>query len=212
MPRITAERREERRQQIIQATLRCAIRLGLHHVTMAEVISESGLSAGAVYGYFATKDELLTAVADSKLGMLNGVFTEMLADGAAPSPGEVLERLGSQLAEAGTGPEGDATVVIVQAWGQAVQGGEFAELLRSRLEGIIELWAEVLRRQQRIGLLPPRTDVDGAARLLQATSAGMLLFRLVLGEPAPGSVQDAMQLLQGVPAPTTSTSASGNQA
>ena len=90
MPRITAERREERRQQIIQATLRCAIRLGLHHVTMAEVISESGLSAGAVYGYFATKDELLTAVADSKLGMLNGVFTEMLADGATCQRGAHL--------------------------------------------------------------------------------------------------------------------------
>ena len=61
MPRLTPERRAAQRQRIVDAARTAMLRDGLQATSMARVIEESGLSAGAIYGYFASKDELAAA-------------------------------------------------------------------------------------------------------------------------------------------------------
>jgi AcrR family transcriptional regulator len=62
MPRITDERREARREQVLEAARACLQEHGLEAVSMEMIIARSGLSTGAVYGYFKGKDELINAV------------------------------------------------------------------------------------------------------------------------------------------------------
>ena len=62
MPRITEERREARREQILEAARACLQEHGLEAVSMEMIIARSGLSTGAVYGYFKGKDEIINAV------------------------------------------------------------------------------------------------------------------------------------------------------
>jgi AcrR family transcriptional regulator len=52
MPRITDERREARRHQVLEAARACLAEHGLEAVSMEMIIARSGLSTGAVYGYF----------------------------------------------------------------------------------------------------------------------------------------------------------------
>ena len=59
MPRISPEKLEERRQQIRAAAARCFARKGIQATTMREIFAEAGLSAGAVYNYYKTKDDLI---------------------------------------------------------------------------------------------------------------------------------------------------------
>ena len=61
MPRITDERREARRQQVLDAARACLQEHGLEAVSMEMIIARSGLSTGAVYGYFKGKDEIISA-------------------------------------------------------------------------------------------------------------------------------------------------------
>lgn len=61
MPRITEKRRQAQRARIVAATQTCFLRRGIHQTSMQDIIRESDLSAGAVYGYFASKDELIVA-------------------------------------------------------------------------------------------------------------------------------------------------------
>ena len=61
MPKITEERRDARREQIIEAARACVQEHGLEAVSMEMIIAKSGLSTGAVYRYFAGKDEIMTA-------------------------------------------------------------------------------------------------------------------------------------------------------
>ncbi len=65
MPKISDERKLERSQQILDAARRCFIDKGFHRASMSDVIRESGLSAGAVYSYYSSKEELIAAVARS---------------------------------------------------------------------------------------------------------------------------------------------------
>jgi AcrR family transcriptional regulator len=55
---------EKRRRQILDAALACFARKGFHQTSMQEICSEAGLSAGALYRYFASKSELIVAIAE----------------------------------------------------------------------------------------------------------------------------------------------------
>jgi len=51
--------REKRRQQLIDATMKCIARKGMGSTTMGDVASEAGLSQGIVNLHFKSKDNLL---------------------------------------------------------------------------------------------------------------------------------------------------------
>ena len=51
---------EERRQQLIEAAIRCISNRGLGETTIATVAQDAGLSQGIINLHFKTKDGLLT--------------------------------------------------------------------------------------------------------------------------------------------------------
>ena len=57
MPRVSDEHLAARRQQILDAARACFLRNGFHATSMQDVIGEAGLSVGAVYRYFKSKNE-----------------------------------------------------------------------------------------------------------------------------------------------------------
>jgi len=92
MPKISEERREQRRAQIMAVAVRCFSRSGYHRTSMTDIIKESGLSAGAIYGYFSGKQDLIHAVARS---VMEGRFSELsaLSEGHVLTPAEIASNL-----------------------------------------------------------------------------------------------------------------------
>src|SRR5512142_1491997 len=99
MPRVTAEYRAGRRAEIVAVAARLFASDGFHATSMATIISESGLSAGAVYRYFRSKEELIGAVAETVLSAAEELFDELPAGGAAPSPTEAVTMMVDRLLE-----------------------------------------------------------------------------------------------------------------
>ena len=56
MPKVSEEYRTARRSEIARAALRCFARKGFDATSMADIIAESGLSAGAIYGHYKSKN------------------------------------------------------------------------------------------------------------------------------------------------------------
>ena len=56
------ERRQARQEQVLDAARACLQEHGLEAVSMEMIIARSGLSTGAVYGYFKGKDQIINAV------------------------------------------------------------------------------------------------------------------------------------------------------
>lgn len=69
------ETEEIRRQQILESAIRCISRWGYHQTTMDDIASEAGLSKGALYWYFKSKEDLLSDICrlqcDEHLQILN---------------------------------------------------------------------------------------------------------------------------------------------
>ena len=63
MPKVSDAYRQARRDEIVAATIRVLGRRGLRALTMADIIEESGLSAGSVYSHFKTQHEIIELAA-----------------------------------------------------------------------------------------------------------------------------------------------------
>ncbi len=63
MPKISDERRAERRDQILAAARRCFAEFGYEGATVARLESATALSRGAIFNYFASKEDLFLELA-----------------------------------------------------------------------------------------------------------------------------------------------------
>lgn len=62
MPKLSDSQQELRRTRILDAAEHCFARSGFHRTTMQEICKEAGVSAGALYLYFASKEALMEGI------------------------------------------------------------------------------------------------------------------------------------------------------
>ena len=64
MPRVAQAHLDARRQQIVDAARARFARQGFARTSMTDIVAESGLSTGAIYRYFRSKDKIVVAVCE----------------------------------------------------------------------------------------------------------------------------------------------------
>lgn len=179
MPRISQLRRDARRQQILDAALACFSGDGFHQTGMAAIVRRSGLSHGAVYGYFASKDDIIEALADDRHereAVLNAIGQPNC------DPIESLCRLVRAYAQSLSDPLGlAARRVGVHGWAEALRN----ERVHARvIEGIAApraLICGLVAQAQSKGLLSSELSADAVARSVIALFQGFVL-QVVWGE------------------------------
>ena len=154
MPKVKPETLALRREEILRAAENCFARQGFHQTTIQDVIKESGLSAGCIYGHFASKDELIQAISDSRHGRDSTLFA---AGGDTDDPLQGLRAvarafLGDLQKEAGL----RARRVGLQLWAEALRDDVIREQVASGIRQPITLIAEMLRRGQKARCDRPR--------------------------------------------------------
>jgi AcrR family transcriptional regulator len=123
MPKVSEQHRLDRRDEIVSAALRCFVRKGFQSTSMAEIISESGLSAGAIYGYFASKSEIVLAAATKIVGGRIVDLEELGRRDPMPDPTTMIRGLLQGLLESIGSPG-----ALVQVWGEAATDHELLAL------------------------------------------------------------------------------------
>jgi AcrR family transcriptional regulator len=179
MPKITAVQRETRRQQILAAALKCFSRDGFHNTTTADIVRESGVSQGTLYLYFATKDEIIVALADDR-HQGEAFLSAMAQSEQDPIEGLtlLLELHGESLDSPG---RIDARRVGIQGWAEALRN---PTVHASVTEGSSLVRKEIVRliaRGQRTGQIRPEIAPEAVARMLIALFRGLTL-EVSLGE------------------------------
>jgi AcrR family transcriptional regulator len=124
MPRISAARANEQRGRILDAALTCFAREGFHAATVQDIVEESGLSPGAIYGYFKGKTEIAMAIASERHAMERRRMEFALA---APDIDTGLRRLVEGFVlELRNPKEGDGAIC------RAALGGEHQSTIEAR--------------------------------------------------------------------------------
>lgn len=113
MPKVTEAHRTARRRQIAEAALRCFARNGFAATSMADIIAESGLSAGAIYSHYSSKDQLIELAVSE---LLDARFLEVAAaqtQEPLPPPGAIVRMLVTGILN-----QFGELQLLVQVWGQ----------------------------------------------------------------------------------------------
>jgi len=173
VPKITETKREERRQQILDAALRCFSRDGFHATTTADIVRESGLSQGALYLYFATKEDIVVALADDR--HQGEVFLNALAKSEQdPVQGLLLlvELYGRGLADP---RRADMRRVGIQGWAEALRNPRIHASVIEGFSSVRGAIAELIARGQQSGQIRSEVEPDAAARAMIAVFQGLVL-------------------------------------
>ena len=179
MPKVSEAHREARRRQILGAAMACFAREGFHRTSMQDIYAQSGLSAGAVYGYFESKDQIIEAIAGEASRLAQAVAASAPLDG----DGSVDELYGMFEAFLGGFEHFDLAQVeerirmALQIWTEALRNPRGWALQRENVEGVRGAFAKMVERGQASGQLDPELEPDAVARAMIALFQGLVLQR-----------------------------------
>lgn len=173
MPKISEMRRESRRDQILEAALACFSENGFHQTGMADIVRRSGMSHGAVYVYFPSKEDIIEALADDRHqreAILNSVVQN------AKNPIEGIYALVRAYAGWVSDPAGEARRRVgINGWAEALRSPRVHARVIDGIripQGVI---AELVGQAQRMELLSRDLSADAIARSLIALFQGFVL-------------------------------------
>ena len=181
MPRVTAAHEQVVRERIVNAALRVFGELGFHGATMQDVVRDSGLSVGAIYTWFKSKDDLFLAACDLASGRGFGELAARLAAGRT-----VAAKLAIAVGFYFDSAEGEAELpgnadFIVQAWSRADAEPAVREMLNRRREQLVLAGTMLVQEGIVRGELPRWVDAAAIARAYTVLLDGFLLTRMEQG-------------------------------
>lgn len=162
---------ENRQRQIADAALKIVAAHGLSRFTTAAIAHEVGITEGAIFRHFASKDEIVLAAIDR--------IEELFEEGAPSDEGEPLDRLRRFLEhrvrvvqENGGIPRLIFSDELTNAAGAA--GATKVQALRKKAATTIRRCLEQAREQ---GKIKKTLDLDGAALVVQGSIMALILGR-----------------------------------
>jgi AcrR family transcriptional regulator len=176
MPRISSERKAGRRAQIVSAARTCFARSGFHNTTLQDVFAEAGLSAGCVYNYFRSKDELMLTIAEERHDDERRLIAEA---SAMDDPVAALRQVAKTFADKYLKDDGlDKRRIALQTWAEAQVNPVIFSSVRVGMDGPRAQLAQLIRRGQAAKRLTSALDADAIAHTMIALFHGSVLQKL----------------------------------
>lgn len=169
--RLNDEQQTERRTRVLDAAQRCFAQDGFHRTTMQAIAAEAGISPGAVYLYFASKEALIVGIVERHRGELEAQFA------TAERSADVLQALrGIGRRHFVEGKQGDMQLMLT-IWAEAARSPAIAELCRQLELTVRANLRRVFEVAKARGIAAPGMDAEFAAELFQTTLQGMFKRR-----------------------------------
>jgi len=197
VPRISDERREARREQVLEAARACLQDHGLEAVSMEMIITRSGLSTGAVYGYFKGKDEIINAVVSEGTAQLGAELLPILTTLEPPPLPQLVEQVLGAIVGFGQHKKGDVDrlAVSLHGWSQSQSDPELKAATLGSYARLRGLFVDVVRRWQAAGTFDATADPEATAQLLTSIALGFVAQRALAGSADVSAHVAALQLL-----------------
>lgn len=180
MPRVSEAHLAARRQQILDAARTCFLRNGFHMTSMQDVIAEGGLSVGAVYRYFKSKNDIVEAIAEQYATQVSDLLVALVAD-PDRSLVDVMEGAVGVI-DVNIGPDGPMRLAV-QVWAEALRDDRVGEIAKRVYDRLRSNFVTVARRAAETGELPTDTDPEAAGSALFSLVIGYGLQKMLTGRP-----------------------------
>ncbi len=169
-----------RRLQILSVARECFLRDGFHATSMQDLLRATGLSAGAFYRYFPSKESIVVALAMVALSEISsGLDAESAAD--PPPLRDVLCRVIHAMERLDI--RHGTPRIAVQLWGEAQRNPELLKVMTEAFSSVVDWFEGVVAAQQAHGNLPS-ASARNMARALAGVVHGFWVQRALFGTHA----------------------------
>jgi AcrR family transcriptional regulator len=188
-----SERRAQTRARLLQAASRVYARRGFDGATLDELASEAGLTKGALYDHFGSKEKLLLALLDERLAAQidEQIALFDLSKETAERPRAGADRWMAHLEE-----DPDAFRLFVETWVHAQRDDE----LRARVAAGMDAWRATFKRlgsersadqQEAI----PEVLLEQVANVMLALGTGLGMVKLADPDSVSSDLLGAVNVL-----------------
>jgi AcrR family transcriptional regulator len=193
MPKVSQQYRDARRDQILAAARRCFLRDGFHATSMQDLFAEAGLSSGAVYSYFASKDDMILAIAEENMrGVVETIRTVATQRPDSSAGAAIAEALGMLQAEDARNGIGKLALIV---WAEALRNPSLAAQFAEMVMQIRADLTEFVRDRQRSEDLPGDAPADALAAAFISIVPGYILQLALLGPAGVDGIPGALRAL-----------------
>jgi AcrR family transcriptional regulator len=207
MPKLKPDIQRARREHILDAAETCFARAGFHRTTMHDICREAGVSPGALYVYFDSKEALIAGISERDRAEFAERF-EALA--AAPDFLEALKALGEQyfLEE-----PAHSHRMCIEIGLESTRNPRVGEIYQRVDRYIYESFARLFQKLKDEGRIAPAFDIPTVAKAFMVVADGMFWHRAI--DPAfdaRAAMPAVLQIIRGLlnPLPGSAAPAPGN--
>ncbi len=175
MPRVVPGYKEEAKRRIVSVALDVFAEKGYDQTTMEDIGNRLGVSKGALYLYFKSKEELFETICETRQRTLRRMLRASLKEGdLLASSLDFFNAITAQHSEYPIG-------LTFELISEAARNEKLKTILSEDYDKRLEILANFLQEQRSNGLLNDYVDVSSLAASLSALFNG-LIIALILGK------------------------------
>jgi AcrR family transcriptional regulator len=152
---------------------------GYTETTLAELIARSGLTKGAFYFHFSSKEQLALAVIEEK--QRQWIDSVVQAISAKPGAFDQLRAVAAALVNVHRDPSAFSVSRLTR---DLARVAAVSDVVRDHMRTWVSLVAGLIRQAQAEGDLPETVDADDLAAVLVATTDGLKDLGALIDSPA----------------------------
>lgn len=204
MPRVVPGYREEARSRILNAALAAFSEKGYDQATMEDIAHKLGVSKGALYLYFNSKEELFEKITEERQHNLRETLRASLKDGALV---EYTKKFFDAVIDQQDKYHISLTFEVIS---EAARNDALRAILLEDHDKCLRILSEFLHEQQEQGLIRDDVDVHSLSLGISALFNGLLMSR-ILGierKQIKGTWMEIINIICSAPVQARSLSAS----
>lgn len=186
MPKLNAATQAARRAHILDAAERCFARAGFHRTSMQDICREAGVSAGALYVYFASKEGLIAGIAERDRSKLAGEFAKLAS---TPDLATALAKLGEHYA---VEEPKHKRLMCVEIGIESTRNEAVGAIHRSVDDFVRQSFEQLFERAVAEGRIQPSLSPKALAEIILVIGDGMFWRRAIDPNFNPKSVIPAI--------------------
>ena len=191
MPKLKPDTQRARREAILDAAELCFARSGFHRCTMQEICTEAGISPGALYVYFASKEDLIAGLAERD----RGEFQERLAP--LNNAADVLQALRVMGEQYFVEEPVHKRLMCIELGVESTRNEKVGEIYRSVDRFVHDSFRALFERMNDEGRIAPDLDIATLAGLFAIIGDGMMWRRAIDPDFKPEKLLPAVTALVG---------------
>lgn len=159
---------KRRKSEILRAAAKCFAAKGVHQASMQEICDTAGISAGALYRYFESKEAIIVALADEERAENAELIAHLsAADDIVDGLCEVVPEIIAVLRNEQYGR------LAIEIGAEATRNPVIAEVFERNESELRRALSDALERGQKCGAVDPALDVQAMVFLVLALFDGI---------------------------------------